>query len=241
MIESCVVMSLSETCDISLLLYNTPLYTFYPSIHQTSHINYTFPAPTETMPVMVTPLTKPIPGIDFFIDHDTYPNDCENVACKKIGSWYQPGSWVIITQEFDECKEEFFKTENYVCTECANGAKKSFMGNKILRRHEVELVLKNVTLPKAEIVVSKLLMWVMKPKREVPKVEQTVPIKILAPKTKVPERPKNKKLPEVPKREKRTRMWSPSPIRAQNDRNVANPRPGFHKQLTESPWHNMWR
>ena len=80
------------------------------------------------------------------------------------------------------------------------------MRNKILRRHEVELVLKNVTLPKAEIVVSKPLMWVMKPKREVPKVEQTVPIKISAPKTKVPETPKNKKLPEVPKREKRTRM-----------------------------------
>ena len=40
------------------------------------------------MLVTVTPLTKPIPGIDFPIDHDTYPNDCKNAACKKLGSHY---------------------------------------------------------------------------------------------------------------------------------------------------------
>ena len=170
------------------------------------------------MPVTVTPLTKPIPGIDFPVDHNTYPNNCENVACKKLGGRYQPGSWVIITQEFDESKEEFFENENYVCTECAEGAKKSFMGNKILRRHEVEPVLKNTAPPKAEIAVSKLLTWVMKPKKEVPRMKQTVPIKISAPKVKVPERPKDKKLPRVPekpevqKKEKRTK--TPSPVRA---------------------------
>ena len=158
------------------------------------------------MLVTVTPLAKPIPGIDFPVDHDTYPNDCENVACTKIGGHYRPGSWVIITQEFNKFEDEFFKTENYVCTECASGAKKSFMGYKILRRHEVEPVLKSVAPPKAEIAVSKPLTWAMKPKKEVPKTEQTMPIKISAPKVKVPERPKNKKLPPVPERlkEKKT-------------------------------------
>ena len=144
---------------------------------------------------------------------------------------------MIITQEFDESEEEFFENENYVCTECAEGAKKSFMGNKILRRHEVEPVLKSAAPVKAEVAVSKLLTWVMKPKKEVPRTEQTVPIKISAPKVKVPERPKDKKLPKVPerpkvqKKEKRTK--TPSPERARNDRNAANPRPGSVRQMIE--------
>ena len=171
------------------MLYNTPLFTYYPSIQQNSSINFTFRPRTETMLVTVTPLTKPIPGINFPIDHDTYPNDCENAACKKLGGRYRPGTWVIITQEFDESEEEFFENENYMCTKCAEGAKKSFMGNKILRRHEVEPVLKKAAPPKAEVVVSKPLAWVMKPKKEVPQMEQTVPIKISAPRVKVPERP----------------------------------------------------
>ena len=75
---------------------------------------------------------------------------------------------MIITQEFDESEEEFFENENYVCAECAEGAKKSFMGNKILRRHEVEPVLKSIAPIKAEVAVSKPLTWVMKPKKEVP-------------------------------------------------------------------------
>ena len=64
-----------------------------------------------------------------------------------------------------------------------------------------------------------------------------MPIKILAPKAKVPERPKDKKLPkvlerpEVQKKEKRTK--TPSPIRAQNDRNAANPRPGLVRQTID--------
>ena len=107
---------------------------------------------------------------------------------------------MIITQEFDEFEDEFFETENYVCAECANGAKRSFMGYKILRRHEVELVLKSTAPAKAEIAVSKLLTWAIRPKKEVPKTEQTMPIKISAPKAKVPERPKEKKLQRVPAR-----------------------------------------
>ena len=206
------------------MLYNTPLFTFYPSIRQTSQINFTPHPHTETMPVTVTPLTKPIPGIDFPVNHDTYPNDCKNVACKKLSGHYRPGSWVIITQEFDESEEEFFENENYVCAECAEGAKKSFMGNKILRRHEVEPVLKNVAPPKAEIAVSKPLAWVMRPKREVPQMEQTVPIKISTPKAKVLERLKV---------QKKNRTKTPSPVRARNDRNAANPRPGWVRQTID--------
>ena len=144
---------------------------------------------------------------------------------------------MIITQEFDESEEEFLENENYVCAECTEGAKKSFIGNKILRRHEVEPVLKSAAPIKTEIAVSKPLTWVMRPKKEVPQTEQTVPIKILAPKIKVLERPKDKKLPkvpekpEVPKREKRTK--TPSPTRARNDRNAANPRPGLVRQMID--------
>ena len=92
-------------------------------------------------------------------------------------------------------------------------------------------MLKSAAPIKTEIAVSKPLTWVMRPKKEVPQMEQTMPIKILAPKIKVLERPKDKKLPkvpekpEVPKREKRTK--TPSPTRARNDRNAANPRPGL--------------
>ena len=189
------------------------------------------------MLVTVTLLTKPIPRIDFPVNHDTYPNDCENAACKKLGGRYRPGPWVIFTQEFVESEEEFFENKNHVCAECTEGAKKSFMGNKILRRHEVEPVLKNVAPPKAEIMVSKPLAWVMRPKKEIPQMEQTMLIKISAPKAKVPERPEDKKSPKVPerpevqKKEKRTKM--PNPVRAQNDRNAANPRPGSVQQTID--------
>jgi hypothetical protein len=103
------VMSLSETRDISLLLYNTPLFTFYPSITQASHINYTFqpnPENTEEMLVTVTPVAKPVAGIDFPVNHETFPNDCESVGCKKIEGWYRPRSWVLITNEYDKDEEE---------------------------------------------------------------------------------------------------------------------------------------
>ena len=77
----------------------------------------------------------------------------------------------------------------------------------------------------------------MRPKKEVPRTEQTVPIKISAPKAKVLERPQNRKLPkvlerpEVQKKEKRTK--TPGPVRGRNDRNVANPRPGSVQQTIE--------
>ena len=64
-----------------------------------------------------------------------------------------------------------------------------------------------------------------------------MPIKISAPTAKVLERPKDKKLPlvlerpEVQKKEKRAKM--PSPVRTQNDRNAANPRPGSVRQTID--------
>ena len=177
------------------------------------------------MLVTVTLLTKPIPGIDFPVDHDTYPNDCANAACKKLGGRYRPGSWIIITQEF-------FENENYVCTECTEGAKRSFMGNKILRRHEVEPVLKNMAPPKAEIMVGKPLAWVMRPKKEVPQMEQTVPIKISAPKVKVLERP------EVPKRKKGPRPRAQSGHKMIETR-LTQDQVQSDKQLTDYPQHNM--
>jgi hypothetical protein len=194
------VWSLSETRDISLLLYNTPLFTFYPSITQSSHINYTFqhqPQEQREMPVTVTPVAKPVAGIDFPVNHETFPNDCESVGCTKIEGRYRPGSWVLITNEYDEYEEENFEVENFV-TECSEKCKRSFNGQKVLKRKEVMPVLKERALIKGDVAVSKPLAWVMRPKKEVPKVEQTILIKIIsAPVKKVPIRPMAKKTAKI--------------------------------------------
>jgi hypothetical protein len=199
--ESCVVWSLSETRDISLLLYNTPLFTYYPSVTQSSHINYTFqhqPREQREMPVTVMPVAKPVAGIDFPVNHETFPNDCESVGCTKIEGRYRPGSWVLITNEYDEYEEENFEVENFVCTECSKKCKRSFNGQRVLKRKGVMPVLKEKALIKGDIVVSKPLAWVMRPKKEVPKVEQTIPIRIIsAPMKKVPVRPMEKKTAKI--------------------------------------------
>jgi hypothetical protein len=91
-------------------------------------------------------------------------------------------------------------------------------------------VLKEKVLIKGDIAVSKPLAWVMRPKKEVPKMEQTIPIRIIsAPITKVPVRPVEKKTAQiqaVSKRviqEKKTRINYPPVVQAKNDRNAANP------------------
>jgi hypothetical protein len=231
-IESCVVTSLSETCDISLLLLNTPLFTYYPTLSQPSHINYTFqpnPAEQRKMPVTVTPVAKPVAGIDFPVNHETFPNDCESVGCKKIEGRYRPGSWVLITNEYNEDEEENFEIENFVCTECSEKCKRSFNGQKVLKRKEVMPVLKEKVLIKGDIAVSKPLAWVMRPKK-VPKVEQMIPIRIiLAPMKKVPVRPMEKKTAQIQAvsnrviQEKKSRINYPPVVQAKNDRNTANP------------------
>jgi hypothetical protein len=59
-------------------------------------------------------------------------------------------------------------------------------------------VLKEKVLIKGDVAVSKPLTWVMRPKKEVPKVEQTIPIRIiLAPMKKVPVRPMEKKTVQI--------------------------------------------
>jgi hypothetical protein len=236
--ESCVVLSLSETRDISLLLYNTPLFTYYPTLLQSSHINYTFqskPAEQREMPVTVTPVAKPVAGIDFPVNHETFPNDCESVGCTKIEGRYRPGSWVLITNEYDEYEEENFEVENFVCTECSEKCKRSFNGQKVLKRKEVMPVLKERALIKGDIAVSKPLAWVMRPKKEVPKVEQTIPIRIIsAPMKKVPVRPMEKKTAQiqaVTNHVKKPRIDYPLVVQAKNDRNAANPRPGSPQHI----------
>jgi hypothetical protein len=99
-----------------LLLYNTPLFTYYPTLSQPSHINYTFqtkPAEQREMPVTVTPVAKPVAGIDFPVNHEMFPNDCESIGCTKIEGQYRPGSWVLITNEYNEYEEENFEIENF--------------------------------------------------------------------------------------------------------------------------------
>jgi hypothetical protein len=239
--KSCVVWSLSETHDISLLLYNTPLFTYYPTLLQSSHINYTFQSqPTEQrkMPVTVTPVAKPVAGIDFPVNHETFPNDCESVGCTKIEGRYRPRSWVLITNEYDKYEEENFEVENFVCTKCSKKCKRSFNGQKVQRRKEVMPVLKEKALIKGDIAVSKPLAWVMRPKKEVPKVEQTIPIRIIsAPMKKVPVRPMEKKTAKIEAvaqrmiQEKKIQINYPLVVQAKNDRNAANPRPGSPQHI----------
>jgi DNA-binding transcriptional MerR regulator len=185
------------------------------------------------MPVTVTPVAKPVAGIDFPVNHETFPNDCESVGCTKIEGRYRPGSWVLITNEYDEYEEENFEIENFVCTECSEKCKRSFNGQKVLKRKEVMPVLKEKVLIKGDIAVSKPLTWVMRPKKEVPKVEQTIPIRIIsAPMKKVPVRPMEKKTAQIQAvterviQEKKPRINYPPVVQAKNDRNAANPRPG---------------
>jgi hypothetical protein len=182
------------------------------------------------MPVTVTPVAKPVAGIDFPVNHETFPNDCESVGCTKIEGRYRPGSWVLITNEYDEYEEENFEVENFVCTECSEKCKRSFNGQKVLNRKEVMPVLKEKVLIKGDIAVSKPLAWVMRPKKEVPKVEQTIPIRIIsAPMKKVPVRPMTKKTAKIEAvaerivQEKKIRINYPPVVQAKNDRNAANP------------------
>jgi hypothetical protein len=180
-----------------------------------------------------------VAGIDFPVNHETFPNDCESVGCTKIEGQYRPGSWVLITNEYNEYEEENFEVENFVCTECSEKCKRSFNRQKVLNRKEVMPVLKEKVLIKGDIAVSKPLAWVMRPKKEVPKVEQTIPIRIIsAPMKKVPaRRPMEKKTAQIKAvterviQEKKPRINYPPVVQAKNDRNAANPRPGSPQHI----------
>ena len=112
------------------------------------------------MLVVITPVAKKVPGMDFPINHETYPNDCENVACTKVEGRYRPGSWVIVTNEWDDSEHEFTEFENFVCKECNKRNKRSLNGSKIQRRYEAELVLKEKEPTRITMATSKPLAWV---------------------------------------------------------------------------------
>jgi hypothetical protein len=189
------------------------------------------------MPVTVTPVAKPVAGIDFPVNHEMFPNNCEGIGCKKIEGRYRPGSWVLITNEYDEDEEENFEIENFVCTECSEKCKRSFNGQKVLKRKEVTPVLKEKVLIKGDVAVSKPLAWIMRPKKEVPKMEQTMLIRIIsAPMKKVPVRPMEKKTAQIQAvsekiQEKKPRINYPLVVQAKNDRNAANPQPGSPQHI----------
>ena len=122
--------ALSKAHDISSLLYNSPLNTYYPSISTLAQINFTKSENTETMPVVITLVTKKVLGMDFPINHKTYPNDCENVACTKIGNRYRPGSWVIITNKWDDSEHEFTEFENFYVQNAMKKIRKASMDHR---------------------------------------------------------------------------------------------------------------
>ncbi|KAF8641998.1 hypothetical protein AX14_009800 [Amanita brunnescens Koide BX004] len=128
------------------------------------------------MLVEIIPAPQPIPRIDFPVNHNTYPNDCQNVACTKIDGCYRPGTWVIIMNEFNEVEEEFIPQEYHVCTTCNEKAKKSYSGMKIFSRREAKPILKKVVAAvhaRIDVATSALLTWVKKPKPEKKKEEKS--------------------------------------------------------------------
>ena len=202
------------------------------------------------MPVEIIPAPQPIPGIDFPVDHNTYPNDCENVACTKVDSRYRPGTWVIITNEFNEAEEEFIPQEYHVCTTCNEKAKKSFNGMKIFSWRQAEPILKKrvaAVHTRIDVATLALLTWVKKPKvekKEEKSFMEEIKVKISQPKPlglpkPQPHRlPKIQKEPQAPKdlvlrREKQTK----------NDRNAANPRPRpqIRQQMTRKEYDELLR
>jgi hypothetical protein len=110
--------------------------------------------------------------------------------------------------------------------ECQEKCKKSFNGLRVKEKKEAEPVLKKETQVKANIVVSKLLTWVMKPKPKI--IEEKKPITISAPMKPVPKRQMEKRTAEImaesekskPWIKQERKPWSPSPIRPKNDRNA---------------------
>ena len=212
------------------------------------------------MPVTVLLVAKKVPGIDFPIDHDTYPEDCENVACTKIEGRYRPGSWILVTQRWDDSEHDFMEVENYACVECAERAKKSFNSERIIRRREVPptaMMRRGIKYPeeKTVVAVSKPLTWEMKPKKTFEeKVQETlkladevlgmtmadIPITVKKEKKPIQTRPVTPK--PVEEQEVQTILGPmmiprPSSPRTKNERNAVNPIPFIErkpkKQLKE--------
>ena len=176
------------------------------------------------MLVIITPVKKLVPGMDFPVNHETYPNDCENVTCTKIGGRYRPRSWVIITNEWDDSENEFTEFENFVCMECNKRNKKSLNGSKIQRRYEAEPVLKKEELTRVAMATSKPLAWV----KRTPKLVETK----LVEEKKAETKPLIKAPTMVHTTAGRPILISaPKAMRPKNDQNAANPRPGSPAQI----------
>ena len=210
-------MSLTTHCSTPLTTTTT---TYYPMISKLAPLNFTHTRQnTGRMPVVITPVKKLIPGMDFPIDHNTFPNDCENVACKKLDNRYRPGSWIIITNEWDDSEHEFTEFENFVCEECNERNKKSFNGARITRRYEAEPVLKSKEPIRVTAAISKPLAWV----KRTPKPVETKLVE-----TKKAESKPLIKAPAVVHTAtgRPIMILAPKAMRPKNDRNAANPRPG---------------
>ncbi|KAF8641367.1 hypothetical protein AX14_009902 [Amanita brunnescens Koide BX004] len=202
------------------------------------------------MPVEIIPAPQPIPGINFPVDHDTYPNDCENVACTKVDGRYRPGTWVIITNEFDEIEEEFIPEEYHVCDTCNDKAKKSFNGMKIFSRRQAEPILKKVVAAvhaRIDVATSTPLTWVKKPKQE-KKEEKSfmdeIKVKISQPKPMGLPKPQPHRLPKIPKEPRAPKeLVLRKEERTKNDRNAANPRPKpqIRQQMTRKEYDELLR
>ena len=202
------------------------------------------------MPVEIIPAPQPIPGIDFPVDHDTYPNDCENVACTKVDGRYRPGTWVIITNEFDEIEEEFIPEEYHVCDTCNDKAKKSFNGMKIFSRRQAEPILKKVMAAvhaRIDVAMSTPLTWVRKPKQEKKEEKsfmEEIKVKISQPKPLGLPKPQPHRLPKIPKEPRAPKdLVLRKEKRTKNDRNAANPRPRpqIRQQMTRKEYDKLLR
>jgi hypothetical protein len=115
---------------------------------------------------------------------------------------------------------------------------KKFQWTKGPKQKGSDASTKEKVLIKGDVVVSKPLAWVMRPKKEVPKVEQMIPIRIIsAPIKKVPMRPMEKntaKIQAVTDRviqEKKPWINYPPVVQAKNDKNAANPRLGLPQHI----------
>ncbi|KAF8641615.1 hypothetical protein AX14_009866 [Amanita brunnescens Koide BX004] len=202
------------------------------------------------MPVEVIPAPQPIPGIDFPVDHKTYPNNCENVACTKVDDRYRPGTWVIITNEFDEAEEEFIPQEYHVCDTCNDRAKKSFNGMKIFSRRKAEPILKKIAAAvhaRIDVATSVPLTWVKKPKQEKKEEKsfmEEIKVKISQPKPLGLPKPQFHRLPKIPKEPRAPKeLTLRKDKRTKNDRNAANPRPRpqIRQQMTRKEYDELLR
>ena len=215
--------------------------------------NLTTPPPSQLHPTMlveIIPAPQPIPGIDFSVNHDTYPNDCENMACTKVDGRYRPRTWVIITNEFDEAEEEFIPQEYHMCTMCNEKAKKSFNGMKIFSRRQAEPILKKVmAVVHARIDVATLapLIWEKKPKQERKEEKsfmEEIKVKISQPKPLGLPKPQPHRLPKIPKEPRAPKdLVLCGEKRTKNDCNAANPRPRpqIRQQMTRKEYDKLLR